>query len=276
MEEAGADSPWLTALVLLEHATGLGRAQVLAHPERALSEQQLARFRALVARRCRREPLAYVLGYREFYGRRFSVSSDVLIPRPETEGLVALALDRMDQWMAQHPDDQDPTFVDVGTGSGAIAVTLLAERRRWRGIAADVEAGALRLAGANAEQHEVTSRLELVRCDLAGDIGRAVPLVVANLPYIPTGEIDDLEPEVSRFEPRAALDGGPNGTAIIDAFLTSLPELLLPGGSAILEFGDGQGDVLRARAREALSDSAVSVELDAAGTERYLVVDRRA
>jgi release factor glutamine methyltransferase len=274
MEEAGADSPWLTALVLLEHATGLGREQVLAHPDRALSQGQLTAFRALVARRCRREPLAYILGTREFYGRQFAVSPAVLIPRPETEGLVDLALNRMDQWMADHADEQAPILVDVGTGSGAIAITLLAQRQRWTGIATDIEAGALRIARQNAVQHGVAERLELVSCELATGIRRAVPLVVANLPYVPTTEIEELEPEVATFEPRTALDGGPDGTAIIAAFLPSLRELLVTGGSAILEFGDGQGSTLRAQARENLPDAAVSVEQDPSGAERYLVIDR--
>jgi len=273
MDAAGADSPWLTALVLLENATGLGREQVLAHPERQLTDEQLSTLRALVERRCQREPLAYILGYREFFGRRFGVNPSVLIPRPETEDLVSIALERMDQWVEHHPE-AERNFLDVGTGSGSIAVTLLAERANWRAVATDIDQAALAMASENAVTYGVADRLTLVRSDRAQAVQQAFPLVVANLPYIPTLDIMDLEPEVRDHEPRAALDGGPDGTTIIASLLIDLPGLLLPGGSALLEFGERQFDALRATAREALPRSAITVEKDAAGLDRYLIVDR--
>ncbi len=285
MDAAGADSPWLTALVLLEHATELGREQVLAHPERTLTRTQAAAFGALVERRCRREPLAYVLGYREFYGRRIAVNPLVLIPRPETEGLVALALERMLRWTRRQDDHEQegartaaapPMFVDVGTGSGAIAVTLLAQEPRWVAAATDTQLSALATARANAAAWDVDPRLRLVACNLADAVRVRVPLVVANLPYVPSAEIAQLEPEVSHYEPRAALDGGEDGTVITSALVAALPTLLLPHGAAILELGEGQAEKLRTLARQALPDSSVAVERDAAGIERFLVVERGA
>jgi release factor glutamine methyltransferase len=273
MEAAGADSPWLTALVLLEHSTGIGREQVLAHPERELTEAQLATLRALVERRCRREPLAYILGYREFFGRRFAVNPSVLIPRPETEGLIEIALERMDQWSARQPD-RERQFLDVGTGSGTIAVTLLAERPTWRAMAVDIDPNALAVAAENAAAYGVADRLTLIRSDLTREIHQQFPLVAANLPYVPTVVIGELEPEVRDNEPRAALDGGPDGTTVIAALLAELTDLLEAGGSAVFELGEEEAETLRSRARELLPTTTVAIEKDAAGLDRYLVIDR--
>jgi release factor glutamine methyltransferase len=267
MEQVGVDSPWLTALVLLEHATGIGREAVLAHPEVQPPEELVDLFVALVERRRAREPLAYILGYREFYGRRFAVTRETLIPRPETEQLVHLALD----WLQLAPTAPQ-LLLDVGTGSGAIAITLLSQRPQLVAIATDVSLGALAVARENALDQEVERRLRLVACDLASAIGRTVPLVVANLPYVPTDAIPELEPEIDSFEPRYALDGGPDGMAIITSFLGALDSLLEPGGRAILEFGDGQGGELQARARNLVHNAEIMLELDAAGMERFLVV----
>lgn len=268
MEEAGVDSPWLTALVLLEHATGLGREAVLARSEGRPTEEQRARYFALVERRYSREPLAYILGYREFYGRRFEVTPDTLVPRPETEDLVHLALDQIDRLASP----AEAHFLDVGTGCGAIAITLLDQRAGLRAVGTDTAVAALQVAARNTEAHEARGRLRLVACHLANAVRAQFPLVVANLPYIPTFEIDALEAEVARYEPRRALDGGTDGTEAITEFLADLPNVLATGGTAILEIGQDQGEVLQERARAHLPGAAIGVEQDTAGMDRFLVI----
>jgi release factor glutamine methyltransferase len=269
LTSAGADSPWLTALTLLEHATGLSRAALLARPEWLPTSKEVADFQGAIRRRCEREPLAYIVGYREFYGRRFAVSRATLIPRPETEALVELALDHVGRM-----GDPSPTLLDVGTGSGAIAISVLAERPSTSATVTDTSLAALAIAADNAQAHGADRRLRPVACDLASAIRTTFPLVVANLPYIPAAELDLLQPEVSKYEPRLALDGGPDGLVIIRRFLASLDRILAPDGVAFLEFGDGQAKTLVRDAGTLVPGCRVDVRPDAAGVERILVVER--
>ena len=266
---SGADAPRTSALALLEHASGLGREQVITHPERTISPVAAGAYETLVARRCRREPLAYILGWREFFGRRFLVSEKTLIPRPETEGLVDLVLARLAGQM-----DGPWRILDVGTGSGAIALTLLAALPQATAVATDVEVDALRLAGGNAANLGVRSRVELVACDLASAFGRTFDIVAANLPYVPSARVESLEPEVRFFEPRRALDGGMSGTREILRMLGELPRLLAPGGAAFLEIDEDQSSELQAFAAVALPGMPTFVRPDGAGLDRYLVVER--
>ena len=268
---AGVDSPWLTAIVLLEAATGLPRARLLASSEQRPTDSQQAHFRRLLERRCAREPLAHILGYREFYGRRFAVSSAVLTPRPETEGLVQLAIERLDRKGIA----SGHALLDVGTGSGAIAVAVLAARGALVAVATDTSIDALALARENARPHGVSARLHLVACDLAASVSTRFPVVVANLPYIPSRQIPELEPEVARYEPRQALDGGADGTEQIRRLIPELDRLLTPGGAAFLEIGEGQADALERYTRRVLAQYEVAVRRDATGAERYLIVERR-
>jgi release factor glutamine methyltransferase len=270
MEDSGVDAPWLTALVLLEHTTGVGREAVLAHPEVVPDPASLSAFRRLVERRCRREPTAYLLGYREFYGRRFTVTPATLIPRPETEGLISLTLARVDRMAHRSP----LTLLDVGTGSGVIAVTLLTQRPQVRAVALDSMVDALLVAELNAETHDVAGRLRLVATNVVAGIRGQFPLIVANLPYVPTGAIDGLQPEVARYEPRSALDGGDDGLQLISALLDAADGLLASGGSILAEIGDGQADQIRSLAQARFPDCRIGVEDDDAGTPRFLVVDR--
>jgi release factor glutamine methyltransferase len=270
MEDSEVDAPWLTALVLLEHTTGVGREAVLAHPEVAPDPAGVAAFQALVERRCQREPTAYLLGYREFYGRRFVVTPATLIPRPETEGLISLTLERADRMADQAPS----TLLDIGTGSGAIAVTLLTQRPQLFAIGVDRMVDALQVARLNAATHKVTARLRLVATHLVDGIRGQYSLIVANLPYVPTGTIDSLQPEVARYEPHRALDGGEDGLQLIGALLQAGDRTLAPRGSILAEIGDGQADQARNLARTHFPDCRVTVEDDATGSPRFLVVDR--
>jgi release factor glutamine methyltransferase len=272
LERAGADSPRLTALVLLEHVSGKGRTEILAHPERSLDREQAARFQELVERRSQREPLAYILGWREFYGRQFLVTPDTLIPRPETEGLVEIAVRRLAS-LSLH---SAPRLLDVGTGTGALAVTLAAERESLEVVCTDYSLQALRVARQNAVNHSVHGCIQTVACDLATAIHGKFNVVLANLPYIPTADIETLEPEVRQFEPRLALDGGGDGLNLLERLIADLPRLIEPGGFAALEFGDGQANPLDRGARQLLPTWAVDVQRDAAGNERFLILERPA
>ncbi len=270
MESCDVDSPWLTALVLLEHATGVGREAVLAHPEVVPSASGAVAFQALVDRRCNHEPLAYLLGYREFYGRRFAVTPATLIPRPETEGLIELALERVDRL--------SPTglgrLVDVGTGSGAIAVTLLTQRPSLEAIGIDFDVNALAVTRVNAITHEVAPRLKLAASNLFDAIRGEFSLIVANLPYIPTCEIDGLQPEVARYEPRRALDGGADGLRLVERLLEQSETMLAAQGSILAEIGDGQAGQAAEMGRTHFPDSDVFIADDGVGTPRFLIVDR--
>jgi len=276
--QADVDAPAVTALVLLEHACGVSREFALAHPEQPIPETPAGHFRAFVERRCAREPLAYLLGFREFYGRRFSVGPSTLIPRPETEDLVELALKILDR--APH-QGRLPSILEVGTGSGVIAVTLLLERTALHAVATDVDVRALHVARENARAHHVEDRLHLLASHLGECLERTTEptsgffrLVVANLPYIPSGQIDDLAPEIAHYEPRRALDGGPSGTSLISETIRTIPRLIGAEGAAIFEIGEGQARPLLDEARAVLPRAQVSIVEDAAGAKRFLVVDQ--
>ncbi|MBI4214204.1 MAG: peptide chain release factor N(5)-glutamine methyltransferase [Chloroflexi bacterium] len=266
---SGADASRLTAIVLLERASGLGRERLIASPERELPPETVSAYESLVARRCCREPLAYIQGWREFFGRRFKVSPRTLIPRPESEGLVELVL----AWSARRATE-GRRMLDVGTGSGAIAVTLLAEIPGLNAVATDIDPETLLVARENARSHGVGPRVQLVACNIATALRSSFDLITANLPYIPTARIDTLEPEVRLYEPHRALDGGATGTTELVGLLRTLPEVLEPGGAAFLEIGEEQSLHLQACAQGTMPNSAASVHLDAAGLDRYLIVER--
>lgn len=269
---AGVDDPSLTSLLLLEHVCGLTRDQLLAHSDHLVLANIAASFEQAVERRRQREPLAHILGWREFFGRHFAVNSGTLIPRPETEGVVERALRWLEHY--QSPSTTALSALDVGTGSGAIAISLLAEVPSLRVIATDKSLAALQVAHANARAHGVEDRLRLVACDLASGLGGPFRVVVANLPYIPSAEIAYLQPEIA-FEPREALDGGPDGTSAIKRLLRQLPVLLTTGGLAIVEIGYDQGPTLLNVATAELPGCHGSVERDPGGCDRYLLVQRQ-
>ena len=253
----------------MARSLGASKAGLLAHPERALDRTQRAAFDALVARRAAREPLAYLVGHREFYGRELLVSPAVLVPRPETELLVELGLAHLRS--SQRPGG----VVDVGTGSGALAVTLAAEHPALRVVAVDRSAAALLVARANSRRWEVAPRVGLLQSDLLGAVRGPLALIVANLPYIPSAAIDALMPEVACHEPRLALDGGADGFTLNRRLLAEAAPRLTTGGLLLLEMGADQGAALAATARRVLADADVAVERDLAGCDRVLRVRRR-
>jgi release factor glutamine methyltransferase len=241
LQAAGVDTPRLDAEVLLAHVLGKERGWVWAHPEVVPAAGDEERFRALLARRLGREPLAYLLGEWEFYGRPFFVTSDVLVPRPETELLVEAVV-------AWAREQQAATLADIGAGSGAIAITLALELPDAHIIAVDLSPRALAVARRNAERHGAADRVTFLEGDLlepVRDAGCApLDVIVANLPYIAEEEYSVLMPEVRDHEPPLALRAAEGGLALIRRLISAAPTLLAGSGLLALEVGAGQADVV--------------------------------
>lgn len=267
----GVESPRLDAELLLAHALDSNRAAILSRPEQRLTPKQLTRYRDLVARRGSREPLAYIVGYREFFGLDFVVDRRVLIPRPETELLVERALDIARRKVAMSPTPL--RIADVGAGSGAIAVALAVHLPRAHVYALDQSAGALEVVAENARRHHVAGRVQCLHSDLLSALPGPVDLLTANLPYVTSGEWQCLAPEIRHHEPRSALDGGPDGLATIDRLLAAVSPYLCPAGVVLLEIGAGQGDAATSLAREYLPQARVQLVQDYAGLDRLVVVE---
>ncbi|MBC7226309.1 MAG: peptide chain release factor N(5)-glutamine methyltransferase [Thermoflexales bacterium] len=251
----------LEAEVLLAHATGLTRTALLAHPERPLTAEERARYQDLLARRRAGVPLPYLTGRAEFFGLEFVLTPEVLIPRPETETLVERAL----AW--------DPrTVVDVGTGSGCVAVALAVQLPRACIYATDLSRAALRVAAMNARRHGVADRIHFLQADLASPIRGPVDLVVSNPPYVAEEEWASLPESVREHEPRLALDGGPGGLRVIRRLLADAARLLRSGGALLVEMGAGQGLAAVALARTTFPTAHIRIHPDLAGRDRILEV----
>ena len=280
LREAGSESPRLDAELLLGHALGVGRATLLAGPELPVGTGQQETFAAFVERRAKGEPVAYIRGLKEFYGIALTVDRRALIPRPETELLVGLALERVG-WLltaAPRPAGSPPLMIwDVGTGSGAISVAIATQCRRRgyvadvRLLASDASADALALALENAVSHGVADMIDFTRADLTLLEGVAQPepaeLLLANLPYVPSSVVPELAVAAS-FEPIEALDGGPDGLEVVRRLLAELPASLRPGGAALLEFGADQEAQLREAVATTLPSWSVTIHLDLSGRPR--------
>ncbi len=234
LERAGNKHPAQDAELLLLYATGLSRTDLITRSERPLSSVEARKYRELIARRERSEPIQYITGEREFYGLRFVVTSDVLIPRPETEHLVEAALVRI-------PPDAPFHIADVGTGSGAIAVALAVARPLAKVTAIDISSAALQIAKENASAHQVAELIEFLEANLLeGVAASSFDMVVSNPPYIANGERETLDAEVREFEPATALFAGPTGVEIYERLVPQAANALRPGGWLLLEIGAGQ------------------------------------
>jgi release factor glutamine methyltransferase len=260
------DQAAIDAEILARHALGQDRATYLAHRDESIADDASERLEAMVRRREGREPVAYILGEREFWGLSFLVSPAVLIPRPETEAIVEKALARMD-------DVRRPwRIADVGTGSGCLAVALARERVNAKVIATDISEAALGVAAANAVRHGVDSRIRLVRTSLLDDVPGPFDLIVANPPYVPGSTRDGLQPDVRDHEPETAVFGhGADGLDEVRHLLTQTPEKLTAGGWLLMEFGFGQGDAVRAAVSAVPDLEFVELLHDLQGLERTLV-----
>ena len=267
LRAAGVPDPGIDARLLLAHVLGLTLPALGLAFGRALPAAEAEAFRVLVAGRATRRPLQHLVGEVEFYGRPFAVEPGVLIPRPETEELVEIALDLV-------PRGATVLAADLGIGSGVIGLTLAAERPGLAVIGIDQSPVALALTAKNAAALGLTGRMALVRGDLAAAIApAALDLVAANPPYVPAAAIAGLEPEVRDHDPRAALDGGTDGLRLVARILAEAGRVLRPGGHLVMEFGDGQADQVSEMAvREPFV--AVARHRDLAGRERVLSARR--
>jgi release factor glutamine methyltransferase len=280
------DSPRLTAEVLLAHVLGVSRTQLLSHPEQPIAPEALTEFERLLARAATGEPLAYLTGHREFYGLDFLIDSRVLVPRPETELLIDLALSTFHPITPspRHPVTLSctPNILDIGTGSGCLAITLAKHLPSAHLTAVDISPDALALARLNAQRHGVSDRITFLQSDLLSSFvlrpsssvlrpPSLVSLLTANLPYIASEELRHLP--VSKHEPALALDGGPDGLALIRRLLMDAPRVMAPNGRLLLEIGSTQGAAVAALARAAFPTAeAVGVHQDLAGLDRVVEI----
>ena len=263
---AGTSEAALAAKMLLAHVLGGTLSELFVHPERALTDDEVAAYRALVARRARHEPVAYLVGHRGFLDLDLVVDERVLIPRPETELLVVGALEAAPRWAR-------PRIADVGTGSGAIAVSLAVHLPQATVYALDCSAGALEVALQNAQRHEVAGRIAFLQGDLLVPLTSAVDLIVANPPYVSVNEYAALAPDIRLYEPCEALVSGADGLDAIRMLLSTARSYLVDDGVLLLEIGAAQGQAVSALAARAFPAAQVSLLPDHAGRDRVVCID---
>jgi len=237
LKAAGSDTPTLDARLLLQAVAGLTREDLILGPDRPLMREQLAAFEGFVARRERHEPVSRILGEREFYGRLFTVTPATLDPRPDTETIIEAALAVM---------PKGASLLDLGTGTGAIAITLLAERPDATGMATDLSPEALAVAASNAARLGVGDRLTLLEGSWFAPVSGTFDIILSNPPYIPAGEIAGLAPDVRNFDPTLALSGGADGLGPYRVIASGAASHLGEGGHVLVEIGAGQADDVEA------------------------------
>ena len=243
LRDRGFDSPDLDARILIGHALGLDHTALVRAAERALAPTEVDRIEALVARRLDHEPVARITGVKEFWGLPFAVSPAVLVPRPETETVVEQALAAIDRNGGRA---RALRIADLGVGSGAILIALLTELPNAIAIGTDHDPAALAVARENARRLGVASRAFFVACDFGAALAPGCHLVVTNPPYVRRDDIAALDSEVRDFDPRGALDGGPDGLAAYRAIAADARRIVAPNAHLIAETGSGQGDAVAA------------------------------
>lgn len=274
LREVEIETAQLDAAVLLSSVLGVNKAWLYAHPTRQLTEQEIARFEVLVRRRMCHEPVAYLVGYKPFYGLDITVDDRVLIPRPETELLVERALAHAQRLIR---DGQRPVVADIGTGSGAIAIALAVNAPEVSVYATDVSPACIEVAEKNIWRYGVADQVHLVPGHLIECLPEPIDIVVANLPYIATSDLTRLPSQVRDYEPVLALNGGTDGCDVLRSLVHSLaaPEgraKLKPGAVVFLEIGADQGAKMRALVTQVLPDCGCSVLVDYTGLDRVVVI----
>ncbi|NMB45253.1 MAG: peptide chain release factor N(5)-glutamine methyltransferase [Firmicutes bacterium] len=270
----GIDTPRLDAELLLGHVLGMERIELYVRFDQPLEPTEVDAYRVAIARRAQRIPVAYITGSKEFYSLAFQVDSSVLIPRPETELLVECVLTRFDEGKAS----LEPKIVELGTGSGAIAVALAHTWRQNGSLvpriyATDIAEQALQVAKANLESHDVQDVIQLCQGDLYGalpsSLASCVDAIVSNPPYIPSNQVKQLAPEIVRYEPLGALDGGADGLSFYRRIYSEGRKFLRPGGFVAVEIGHGQGSQVMAIA-EAQGYTKMGLHRDYGDRERVV------
>jgi len=268
--KVGIETPELDARLLLCHAAGLTHEAYIARAGGKLAADAAARLESFIARRLEREPVSRIIGTREFYGRDFLVDRHTLDPRPDTEIPIETALELGAQ---QGSRNRPRRLLDLGTGTGCILITLLAELPQARGLGTDISATALELAAANARRLGVAERARFVCSDWLGGINGKFELILSNPPYIPSAEIAGLAEEVARHDPRLALDGGADGLDAYRRIAAGAPQALAPNGKVLVEIGAGQAEaVAEIFAKAGLTlDGDTAIRRDLAGRARLVV-----
>lgn len=267
LRDAGVETPILDAEVMLAHVLDRSRTDLLTHPELQPAPEAVAQSQQWIARRSLREPLSYITGEREFYGLTFEVTPAVLIPRQETEILVEAALSVLQKL-------ETPMVADIGLGSGCVAVAIAVSLPTALIYGTESSPEALAVARRNAERLGVADRVRFLEGDLLSPVSRMrFDMIVSNPPYIPSGEFECLQPEVSKYEPREALHGGPDGLDVHRRLAAESPAYLKPGGSIAVEVGVGQSRTVEAMLQENGFGNVRFVQ-DYAGIERVVIGER--
>jgi len=271
--QSGDNDARLDAQVLLGYVLGVEHAYLYTYPERELSAQEEQQYRELIDRRVRHEPVAYLTGIRVFYGRDFFVDRRVLVPRPETELLVEAALEQIRRRLAT---GQLPLVADIGTGSGAIPVTIALEEEQLGYLyASDLSSDALDVARINCERYHVEQRVRLLHGNLLAPLPEPVDILIANLPYVGTSEEPLLAPDVLNYEPHLALFSGPDGLELLRRFCQEVRESakVKPGAVILLEIGYQQREPLIRLFQDLFPQSHITAQKDYAGWDRIVQIE---
>jgi release factor glutamine methyltransferase len=269
LRRAGIADAFVEAELLLGHVLGMSKTQLHTEPERVLTSSETKHLRSLVQRRLDHEPAAYILGHCEFYGIDFYIDYHTFIPRPETELLVEKAVELAHR--ISHRGKRI-TISDIGTGCGAIAISLALALPQAKIYATDISIQALQVAGMNCRRHAVSSQVELLQGNLLEPLSEPVDMIVANLPYIKDCEFKDLSPEIINFEPTTALAGGKEGLDKIQQILQQMPGKLNCGGCFLLEIGQGQGEMVTLLIKSYFPQASIELISDLGDIERVVKV----
>jgi release factor glutamine methyltransferase len=269
LSRAGIADASVEAELLLGHVLGMSKTQLYTEPERGLTSVETEHLWDLVRRRLDHEPAAYILGHCEFYGIDFYIDPHTFIPRPETELLVEKAVELAQR--ISHRGKQI-TIADIGTGCGAIAVSLALALPQAKIYATDISAAALQVAGINCRRHAVNGQVELLQGNLLEPLPQPVDMLVANPPYIKSCEFEDLGPEIRDYEPTMALAGGKDGLDKIQQMLEQMPGKLSYGACFLLEIGQGQGGMVTSLMKSYFPQASIELISDLGGIERVVKV----
>ena len=263
LEAAELDDAAIESTLLLCHILGISETELYCEPEKTLTPSEIKKLKLLTNRRLHHEPLAYIVGHCQFYGHDFRLSRHTFIPRPETELLVEEAI----SFAHRRPENQ-LTLADIGTGSGAIAISLALSLPESRIYATEISAPALKIARINCRQHRISRRVILLQGNLLEPLPEPVNVIIANLPYVKNDELEKLDPEITNFEPRIALAGGEDGLDMVRRLLTQVPGKLRPNGCLLLEIGYNQSKAVNSLLARHLPRADIKLIADLAGIDR--------